>query len=126
MVPHLPSNQWPILVVNACALIAIFAIVQELEAFYRRVYSLEDKVPTFPKNYPTSALVGCVDIVDIVQVRSQAGQVEQLVQIPSDMHMTRTLGGNWKACCVIRNFFEDLKLLVMVKSSQHAIVTHRC
>ena len=43
--------------------------LQELEAFYTRVYSMENKVPTFPKNYPTSALVGCVDVIDIVQVR---------------------------------------------------------
>ena len=43
--------------------------LQELEAFYTRVYSMENKVPAFPKNYPTSALVGCVDVIDIVQVR---------------------------------------------------------
>lgn len=41
-----------------------------MEAFYMRVYSMEDKVPSFPKHYPTSALVGCVDVVDIVQVRT--------------------------------------------------------
>ncbi|KAK9867937.1 hypothetical protein WJX84_006120 [Apatococcus fuscideae] len=55
--------------------------IQELEAFYRRVYSLEDKVPTFPKNYPTGALVGCVDVVDIVQ----AEEIEAWEGLPASI-----------------------------------------
>ena len=42
--------------------------LQELKVFFRDVHG-EDKI-TFPEQYPVSALVGCVTVVDVLTVRS--------------------------------------------------------
>ena len=42
------------------------AHVQELEHFYTEVHG--DLEVHFPSDYPTSALVGCVNVVDVLTV----------------------------------------------------------
>ena len=39
---------------------------EAIEDFYRKCYALDGEVPTFPKNYPRSALLGCVDVARVV------------------------------------------------------------
>ena len=46
---------------NSCPL-------QELEQFYRDVHGMEGNEPAFPTIYPTSALLGTVDVIDCVKV----------------------------------------------------------
>lgn len=41
---------------------------QELEAFYTEVHAREARLPIFPQAYPTSCLLGCVDIIDCLPV----------------------------------------------------------
>ena len=43
-------------------------LLQELKAFFRDVHG-EDEI-TFPEQYPVSALVGCVTVVDVLTVWS--------------------------------------------------------
>ncbi len=42
--------------------------VQELEAFYHSVHALDGIQPAFPAAYPTSMLLGCVEVVDCLTV----------------------------------------------------------
>ncbi len=39
--------------------------LQEMQSFYRQIHQQEgtDILPNLPKNYPTSVLIGCVDVV---------------------------------------------------------------
>lgn len=39
---------------------------QELEDFYRGVHARDGCKPRFPRSYPRGALIGCVDVVDIL------------------------------------------------------------
>ncbi len=43
--------------------------LQELEQFYREVHALEGKDPKFPVSYPTSALLGTVNVINCVEAR---------------------------------------------------------
>ena len=43
---------------------------QELESFYTEVHATQSRLPIFPQSYPTSALLGCVDVVDCLPVSS--------------------------------------------------------
>lgn len=43
---------------------------QEIEAQYRQVWGMEGVEPPFPQHYPKAVLLGCVDIVDCLPVRS--------------------------------------------------------
>ena len=43
--------------------------LQELEQFYREVHGLEGKHPKFPDSYPTSALLGTVNVINCVEAR---------------------------------------------------------
>jgi len=55
--------------------------VQELERFYRDVHGMEGNEPAFPSCYPTSALLGTVDVTDCVKaehVLSSANLPESL------------------------------------------------
>ncbi|GFR49797.1 hypothetical protein Agub_g11735 [Astrephomene gubernaculifera] len=40
--------------------------VEELHAFYTQVHGLDGRVPQFPPAYPTSVLLGCVEVVDVL------------------------------------------------------------
>jgi hypothetical protein len=43
--------------------------MQEVEDQYREVYAAEGRAPpSFPATYPTSVLLGCVDVVDCLKV----------------------------------------------------------
>ncbi|KAK9809140.1 hypothetical protein WJX72_010006 [[Myrmecia] bisecta] len=57
--------------------------VQELEDFYRMVHRQEGREPVFPKRYPTSVLLGCVDVVDCLM----AEQVEAWSGLPESIKM---------------------------------------
>lgn len=43
--------------------------LQELEQFYREVHALDGKDPKFPVSYPTSALLGTVNVINCVEAR---------------------------------------------------------
>ena len=46
---------------------------QELEQFYRQVHAADGgPAPQFPRSYPLGALVGCVDVVDVLTVSPRA------------------------------------------------------
>ena len=42
--------------------------MQDTEDSYRQFWALEGVEPVFPKHYPTSCLLGCVDIHDCLRV----------------------------------------------------------
>ena len=44
-------------------------LLKETEAMFASVWALEGVTPKFPKHYPCSALLGCVDVVDCLTVR---------------------------------------------------------
>lgn len=45
-----------------------WTFLQELEAFYTQVHTTESRLPIFPQAYPTSCLLGCIDVVDCLTV----------------------------------------------------------
>ncbi|KAG2441712.1 hypothetical protein HXX76_003328 [Chlamydomonas incerta] len=59
------------------------AELEELQAFYTQVHALDGTTPQFPPAYPTSALLGCVDVVDVLP---QAA-VEQWPGLPHSCRM---------------------------------------
>lgn len=46
--------------------------LQEMQAFYRHIHEAEGRniTPNLPTSYPTSVLIGCVDVVACVPVSS--------------------------------------------------------
>jgi hypothetical protein len=42
---------------------------QELEDFYRGVHARDGCTPRFPRSYPRGALIGCVDVIEILTAR---------------------------------------------------------
>lgn len=49
-----------------------FEVLQDAEAVYRKLWSLEGKIPVFPTDYRPSTLLGCVEIVDSLSVRGSS------------------------------------------------------
>lgn len=47
---------------------SVLDIQQELQQFYRRVHGMEGHKPEFPASYPTSSLIGCVIVADVLTV----------------------------------------------------------
>lgn len=45
------------------------SLVKETEENFKQVWAIEGVCPVFPKHYPTSALLGCVDIHDCLRVK---------------------------------------------------------
>ncbi|KAG2451844.1 hypothetical protein HYH02_003620 [Chlamydomonas schloesseri] len=62
------------------------ADLQELQAYYTQVHALDGNTPQFPPAYPTSALLGCVDVVDVLP---QAA-VEHWPGLPDSCRMEAT------------------------------------
>ena len=48
-------------------------VLQETEENFARFWAMEGATPVFPRHYQTSALIGCVDIVDCLKVRGFLG-----------------------------------------------------
>ncbi len=42
--------------------------MQELETFYGGLHAMEGSSPAFPTDYPTSVLLGCVEVVNCLTV----------------------------------------------------------
>ena len=61
-------------------------MIASCEEHYREIYRQHGESITveFPKHYPTSALIGCVDVVDVVPFQQLAGcpYARQRVAIP--------------------------------------------
>eukprot|EP00884_Botryococcus_braunii_P018767 jgi/Botrbrau1/5574/Bobra.97_2s0005.1 len=59
-------------------------VIQEVQWDYTRIYGAEGKSPPpFPEHYPTSVLLGCIDIVDCLK----AEQVEAWKDLPESLKM---------------------------------------
>lgn len=60
-------------------------MIVSCEEHYREIYRQHGESITveFPKHYPTSALIGCVDVVDVVPFQQLAD-----MQIPSSVGFT--------------------------------------
>ncbi len=43
-------------------------VMQELLEFYTDVHSLEGHEAEFPTSYPIGALIGCVNVIDVLTV----------------------------------------------------------
>ena len=61
-------------------------VLQETEENFARFWAMEGATPVFPQHYQTSALIGCVDIVDCLKVRGLLGQRDA-----THSHLARTL-----------------------------------
>ena len=48
---------------------------QELEGFYKGVHARDGFEPRFPRSYPRSVLLGCVDVVDVLTARPTCMQM---------------------------------------------------
>ena len=61
-------------------------VLQETEENFARFWAMEGATPTFPQHYQTSALIGCVDIIDCLKVRGLLGH-----RNTTHSHLARTL-----------------------------------
>ena len=55
---------------ESCACTRHMHTLQEMQAFYKHVHTAEGRevTPNFPTSYPTSVLIGCVDVVACLPV----------------------------------------------------------
>ena len=71
--------------------------LQEMQAFYRQIHEAEgrDITPNLPISYPTSVLIGCVDVVACVPVSAlnmpKCQRADQLRQ--HDVEIVTTFSG---------------------------------
>lgn len=56
---------------------------QAAEGLYRAIYSLEGAYPAFPEHYPTSALLGCVEVVGCLSRQ----QLDEWASLPPSVKM---------------------------------------
>lgn len=66
-------------------------LVQELEKFYTEVHAAEGRTPEFPKSYPTSALLGTVDVFDCVT----SGDVKAWAGLPDNLKLEAQSAQAW-------------------------------
>ncbi|PNH05405.1 Activating signal cointegrator 1 [Tetrabaena socialis] len=60
--------------------------VEELQAFYTQVHSLDGHVPSFPPAYPTGVLLGSVEVVDVLPLAA----MEQWPGLPESCRLEAT------------------------------------
>ncbi|KXZ52618.1 hypothetical protein GPECTOR_9g663 [Gonium pectorale] len=62
------------------------AEIQQLQAFYLQVHSLDERVPAFPPAYPKGVLLGSVEVVDVLP----SGALEEWPGLPASLRLEAT------------------------------------